>query len=167
GYKRHPGRCVHRRAVLFVKDDLWIVVDRIAGEGTHSARLHWLAGEYPASYDAASGTMALATPAGEFRVTVLDEQAAPLAGDVVTGRASPPRGWLSRHYAEKRPVPSLAVERTGGAPLQLVTLLSGAPAAVEMDESGWRVAAGDARVSFRVVDGRFDAIRVERSAEQG
>jgi hypothetical protein len=28
GYQRHPGRCVHRRSVLFLKDDLWVVVDR-------------------------------------------------------------------------------------------------------------------------------------------
>jgi heparinase II/III-like protein len=167
GYERHPGGCVHRRAVLFVKDDLWIVVDRVAGEGAHAARLHWLGGEHPAAYDAATGTMSLATPAGEFRVTVLDERGAPLAGDVVAGRAAPPRGWISRHYAEKRPAPSLAVERSGAAPLHFLTLLSGAPAAVHMDGSGWRVAAGGARVSFRVVDGRFDAIRVGSAAEQG
>ena len=26
GYRRHPGGCVHRRSVLFLKDDTWVVV---------------------------------------------------------------------------------------------------------------------------------------------
>src|SRR5690606_21437655 len=117
GYARHPGGCVHRRAVLMVKDDLWVVVDRVAGEGEHRARLHWLGGEYPHVYDPAVSALILETPAGPFHVAVYDEAGAPLAGDVARGQEDPPRGWLSRYYAEKVPVPSLAVHREGTAPL--------------------------------------------------
>jgi asparagine synthase (glutamine-hydrolysing) len=161
GYARHPGGCVHRRAVLFVKDDLWVVADRIAGEGAHTARVHWLGGDYPSDFDAATATMSLATPAGPFRVALRDLDGRPIAADVVTGRASPPRGWLSRYYAEKIPVPSLAAERAGACPLGVVSLLSGGPVEVHVSCGEWSVEAADVRVRFRLVDGRFEGVRVD------
>jgi asparagine synthase (glutamine-hydrolysing) len=161
GYARHPGGCVHRRAVLFVKDDLWVVADRIAGEGDHTARVHWLGGEYPSDLDAATATMSLATPAGPFRVALRELDGRPIAADVVTGRASPPRGWLSRYYAEKIPVPSLAAERAGACPLGVVSLLSGGPVEVHVTGGEWSVEAADVRARFRLVDGRFEGVRVD------
>jgi asparagine synthase (glutamine-hydrolysing) len=161
GYARHPGGCVHRRAVLFVKDDLWVVVDRIAGEGAHTATVQWLGGAYPSTFDAATATMALATPAGPFQVSVRDLDGVPVAADVVRGRGRPPRGWLSRYYAEKTPAPSLAAGRTGACPLAFVSLLSGGPAEVHVSGGEWSVEAAGVRACFRLADGRFEAIRVE------
>src|SRR5262249_33285953 len=51
GYRRHDGGCIHRRSVLFLKDDLWVVVDHVRGSGRHSVRLHWLGGDLPFSFD--------------------------------------------------------------------------------------------------------------------
>src|SRR5262245_18449479 len=109
GYRRHPGACVHRRAVLFVKDDLWLVADQLTGTGTHTASLQWLGGEFPFQFAPETCQLVMDTPAGEFVVQVLDDRGRPLAGDVVDGQVDPPRGWLSRYYGEKAPVPSLAV----------------------------------------------------------
>ncbi len=92
GYARLAGRCVHRRAVLFAKDDLVVVIDRISGEGRHSARLHWLTADHPFVYDAATATLTLSTPRGEFSLATFDERGSPAAGDVVRGGESPPRG---------------------------------------------------------------------------
>src|SRR3954454_5277811 len=34
GYTRHRGGCVHGRSILAAGNDLWVVVDRVRGEGT-------------------------------------------------------------------------------------------------------------------------------------
>src|SRR5207249_2722763 len=93
GYRRHPGSCVHTRSVLFLKDDLWVVVDQIAGAGRHGVRLHWLGGDFPHSYDADAGRLTMKTAAGDFGVQVLDAGGDSLRGDVVAGQDLPPRGW--------------------------------------------------------------------------
>lgn len=160
GFRRYAGRCVHRRSVLHAKDDLWVVVDRIAGAGSHAARLHWLAGPYAHRYAAADGRLTLDTPAGPFTVTVLDRGARPLAGEVVAGAEAPPRGWLSRYYAEKDPAPSLAVVLREELPVELVTVLSAGVPRVSLEGRRWQVAGGDAAASFRIDDGRLADIAV-------
>ena len=159
GFRRHPGGCVHRRAVLFAKDDLWVVADRIAGAGRHAARLHWLGGAYPHSYSPASGALALETPAGRLTVTVLALDGRPLAGDVVAGGERPPRGWLSRCYGARIAVPSLVVTRVGAAPLELVSVIAAGFPRIQLDGTGqWRIEAGASRVAFRVREGRFEEV---------
>jgi asparagine synthase (glutamine-hydrolysing) len=171
GYARHPGGCVHRRAVLFVKDDLWVIVDRIAGEGTHRARLHWLCGDYPHRHDPITGAVELETPAGPFWITV--HGASSGAAEVVRGESDPPRGWLSRHYGEKVPVPSFSVSREGALPIVFVTVLSaGRP---EIQAAGDRLAVtcrgrgGERprRVDLRVAEGRICDVRLVDGMDPG
>jgi asparagine synthase (glutamine-hydrolysing) len=163
GYRRHPGRCVHRRAVLFVKDDLWIVLDRIGGDGDHSIRLQWLGGPYPFSYDRSAGKMTLHPPPGDFELSVLDELGAPVSGDVVAGADDPPRGWLSRYYGEKTPAPSLAIERRGAVPFTVVSLLSGGLSEVNVSSGRWCITTGGGtHVRFQVSEGRFEDVEVAR-----
>jgi hypothetical protein len=59
------------------------------------------------------------------------------------------------------PVPSLAVERSGPLPTTFVSLLSGGGAAVKVSDGEWSVGAGGVGARFRVVDGRFEDLRVE------
>lgn len=163
GYARHPGGCVHRRAVLLAGDGLWVVVDRVEGEGEHAAELQWLCGDYPHTFDADSATLALLTPGGDFQVRVLDEAGGPLAADVVAGAESPPRGWLSRYYGEKVPVPSLRVERRGACPVFFVSVLSGGKVDVAVEGERWSVAGPDHRVAFTLAAGELADLRVERA----
>jgi asparagine synthase (glutamine-hydrolysing) len=161
GYLRAPLRSVHRRAVLFVKDDLWIVVDRIIGRSPGSLRLHWLCEAFPYEYDGATNRLTLSTPAGPFSVSVLNESGQPMPGEVVAGRADPPRGWLSRYYAEKTSVPSFSVNLTATAPVTLISILSGTPYDIEMTSGTWVVRQPLSQLSFRLTDGRFTAIRCD------
>lgn len=154
GYERRPGGCVHRRSVVFAKDDLWVVVDHVSGTGRHAARLHWLCGEFPERFDAASAELVLDTPSGPFHVAVKDAYGVPLAADVARGVEDPPRGWLSRYYGEKVPVPSLVAQVVGATPLTFVSVLSGAPAGVSVIEDRWAIAAAGLTLGFRLVDGR-------------
>jgi asparagine synthase (glutamine-hydrolysing) len=151
GYQRHPGKCVHRRSVLFFKDDLWIVVDRIEGNSLHRARLHWLGGDFPyrAEVDG-QASLQLETPDGPFYIAVFDGSCTPLSGDVVAGQSDPPRGWLSRYYGEKVPVPSLLVKAFERLPLTIVSILGAHVPSVSVAGSTWSVTAGDQVVEFEL-----------------
>jgi hypothetical protein len=139
GYARHPGGCVHRRAVCHLDDGTAVILDRISGAGEHTARLHWLGGEYPHTADAARGAMTLHTPSGDYEVAVFDRAGHPLTATVVRGQSDPPRGWLSRSYGVKEPVPSLAVERRATGTVEFVTVLGAGPLAVTVEGDRWTV----------------------------
>jgi|GEM_PF-18276 len=159
GYQRSAG-CIHRRSVLFAGDEVWVVIDRLAGKGSHHVRLHWLGGEYPYEYLARDNRFILSTPAGPFTVYVLDERGKSLSGDVAFGANDPPRGWLSRYYGEKVPVPSWAVERDGALPCCFVSVLSAGEAHVEVNGAQWRIEAGDTSLGFTIEDSRFAQVIV-------
>jgi asparagine synthase (glutamine-hydrolysing) len=158
GYGRHPGGCRHRRSVLFVKDDLWVVIDQVLGTGTHRARLHWLAGEFPFEPDERGGRLDLSTPNGRFGVAVYDGAADPLPVTVVAGQEDPPRGWLSRYYGQKAAVASMATEVAGVCPLVFISVLGADRPNLEVDGSRYRARAGKNEVTFRIADGLFEDI---------
>jgi asparagine synthase (glutamine-hydrolysing) len=160
GYRRHPGGCRHRRSVLFVKDDLWVVVDQIDGTGSHRARLHWLAGEFPFESEEARGRLTLSTARGRFGVAIYDGAALSVAGTIVAGQENPPRGWLSRYYGKKVPVASLAAEVTGACPIVLVSVLGADRPILEVDSWSYRACAGQNAVTFRLNDGLFEDISI-------
>ncbi|MGC3999854.1 MAG: asparagine synthase (glutamine-hydrolyzing) [Anaeromyxobacter sp.] len=163
GYRRHPGQIVHGRSVLHVKDGLWIVADRLTGAGEHHARLHWLGGEHEWAYDHQAACLTLTTPAGPFYISIFDAEGLPLAGSVVAGQSDPPRGWLSRYYGEKRPVPSLAIERHAVVPIVAVSLLSAGRPRVEVAGERWTAKLEDLEVQFTLADGRFKDVRISRA----
>ncbi len=162
GYRREQG-CTHRRAVLFAKDDIWVVADTITGEGAHQIRLHWLGGDYPAAFDQATATLQLTTPAGDFAVSILDEAAVPVTGaDVVSGANDPPRGWQSLHYGHKVAVPSLAATSSGPLPVTFVTVMGPADVHASQTEGNWLVQSGQTGITFRIENGCFARIEATR-----
>jgi hypothetical protein len=160
GYRRQCGDCTHRRAVLYIKDDLWIVLDQLLGTGTHNVRLHWLCGEFPHTFDNESRRLDLHTPAGVFGVQVRSAHGQPLDVDVVAGGLQPPRGWHSRYYGEKIAVPSLAAAARCRLPVTFVSLLSGSGVAISVDGSLWEVKTASAMCRFSIADGSFSNISV-------
>jgi hypothetical protein len=159
GYQRHPGGCVHTRSVVFLKDDLWVVVDHVAGSGSHAMRLHWLAGDFPYAFDAVDSRLTLKTEAGHFVVQVLDAQGRPIAGDVAAGQEQPPRGWLSRYYGEKIAVPSLAAGVDRDVPFTFVSVLSGGRTPdIAVDGAQWSIDMDARRLTFQLADGRVSAL---------
>jgi hypothetical protein len=151
GYQRHPGRCIHMRSVLFLKDDFWVVVDRIQGSGAHRIRLHWLGGDFPyraGHYEQSS--LQLETPDGPFHLAVFNDTGRALSGEIVAGQDDPPRGWLSRYYGEKIPVPSLSTQVSGRLPLTLVSLLGPHVPCVTVSDSSWSVTTGERTFDFEL-----------------
>jgi asparagine synthase (glutamine-hydrolysing) len=152
GFVRHAGKCIHRRSLLFVKDDLWVVVDRVRGSGRHDVRLQWLCGAFPYTRSARDGGVVLSTPVGQFTIGVYDGNARPVAATVVAGQVDPPRGWISRTYGERVPAPSLVVDRVLDAPGTLVSVLGHDVARVEKESGIWTIETGDCSVRFEILD---------------
>jgi asparagine synthase (glutamine-hydrolysing) len=159
GYQRRPGGCVHRRSVLFMKDDLWIVADTILGTGSHAARLHWLGGPYPFSASPEHGSMRLDTPLGPFGVTVFDMDGSPVPVTVVAGQDDPPRGWLSRYYGEKAPVPSMAADVSGSCPITLLSILGPIEPQLGIADDRFEVRTPGAAAAFTMTDGVLTPLR--------
>jgi hypothetical protein len=166
GYVRSE-RCVHRRAVLFLKEDeLWVIVDTISGEGSRRARLHWLGGDYPYEFDRANAQLRLRTPQGPFSIAVLNGTGVPSETvEVVCGADDPPRGWLSRYYGEKTPVPSLAATESSPLPITFVTLACPGNPAAKVSGDEWTVAINDKIHRFRIDAGSFADVTATLVAE--
>jgi asparagine synthase (glutamine-hydrolysing) len=162
GYRR-IGECVHRRSILFAKEEaLWVVLDSITGAGAHEACLHWLAGPYDYEFDEPAARLRLKTPKGPFSLTVLDAEGAPVSTASVTSGAGgkAPRGWLSRYYGEKVPVPSLFASQSKPMPLTFVTLLAGGIPRASLSGDVWSVTSGENVLRFRIEDGSFANVTV-------
>jgi asparagine synthase (glutamine-hydrolysing) len=153
GYSRRGGGVIHQRAVVFVRDDLWVVYDRLQGAGTHRARLHWLGGDFPYQHDIAMGMLKLTTPNGDFSVLTLDEEGRALEGKVVAGHDDPPEGWLSRYYGDKQPVPSLSVAVEKKCPISFVTVLGAGTPRAERLSNRWRFTANNSAIDLVLEDG--------------
>ncbi|MEZ4393393.1 MAG: alginate lyase family protein [Polyangiales bacterium] len=160
GYARHPGGVIHRRSVLRVGDDLWIIADALVGEGRHDARLHWLCGEFET--ELVDGALALRTPAGALGLRVYDGDGSAVEIDVARGVESPPRGWLSRYFGERVPVTSAAVASARAAlPWTRVTVVSASAPEVGVNGEAWTVHTPEAVARFRLRDG---AITLEETS---
>jgi asparagine synthase (glutamine-hydrolysing) len=159
GFERSLPGCVHRRAVLLLKDrECVVVVDTVQGAGEHEVKLQWLAGTAEYAFDPSNCLLRLNTPVGPFFVKVVDGQARPAGADVACGRQSPPRGWLSRYYGEKLAVPSLHAGGRLHLPATLVTVLSPAKPLISTRDGSWLVHVGGQPFAFTLRDGRFDSI---------
>lgn len=75
------------------------------------------------------------------------------------GQNSPPRGWLSRYYGEKMPVPSLNVGGSVQLPFSLVTILSPMLPSVAKTGNSWCARTGNHQPVLDLRDGRFERIQ--------
>lgn len=119
-----PKRAIqvqHERTVVFLRDDYWVVLDRLHGDGEHTFDILWnlkakAAEQLPGSV-AAHGTdpdvpNLLVTPA-----TVSG-----LALEIVTGRADPPLGFSPA--SSRTPIPVLDYRLKAACPATLAWVLT-------------------------------------------
>jgi hypothetical protein len=117
----------HRRRVMFVKPDYWVVVDDVCDNGVKSltpyhridlgfqfaplnvsvVRDRWARAETPAGNTFWIGSFAPATTKPHLRI----------------GELGPIRGWVSSDYGQRTPAPQLVYTFTAALPWRSVTLL--------------------------------------------
>lgn len=121
GYLALPGRCLHRRAILFAKPDYFLVWDEFAGSSEHYFESFFHCGE--ADIDRlADGTLSVRYQDG-YRLLVLPVSNNIIAVDALPVSDSKPAGWYSRAYGEKRPACSLRMHWQGSTPSAVLTVL--------------------------------------------
>ncbi|MEW6085820.1 MAG: alginate lyase family protein [Chloroflexota bacterium] len=99
----------HKRTVMALEDDRWLVVDHLSAKDSHHYALHWLLNDFP--FEHRNNSVLLSLGEMKYKVQV---GAAEGNGEFSLVRADPnsTRGWRSRYYAHKEPALSLALEVT-------------------------------------------------------
>jgi hypothetical protein len=114
----------HRRAVLFIKPDVWVVYDTLTAK---DGKVH--------SYDAmfhfdgkvtADGLRLATKDAGEPNLTILARRDPGLTLKIVEGQEDPVQGWLPRGISGVRPAP-VGIFTAHGATKSMVYVLAPAP----------------------------------------
>jgi hypothetical protein len=117
GYERLAAPVKHQRSILFVKEDYWVIVDRVAADGVHS---------YSLNFQFAPHTM----PSVEVRhgkAVVRDQSDSEPGLDLwvchSAGAWQSKQGQVSKCYGERVAAPLLSFELQAEGDLELVTLL--------------------------------------------
>jgi hypothetical protein len=109
GYKRLADPVSHRRTVLSLGEDRWLVVDHLTGRLNHHYALHWLLADMP--HLEQKNLILLSAGSIKYKVQVgLSEGASTFS--VVRGDTKSTRGWRSHYYGEKEPALSVMLETT-------------------------------------------------------
>jgi hypothetical protein len=124
-YDRAPWHIVHRRTIIGLEPDVWMVIDDIIGAGEHRATLRWHLMDVPFSPDASKPQVTLQTPKGSFNIAVASTTA-PEAHGVARGLLTTERvqGFASPYYSELLPIPTLEVTYRASLPLRIITLMA-------------------------------------------
>jgi hypothetical protein len=97
----------HRRTVMALEGERWLVIDHLVDKRPHHYALHWLLHDFP--FEQGSNSVLLSL--GEMKIKV---QVGVAEGDgnfsIVRADASSTRGWRSRCYAHKEPAISVMLE---------------------------------------------------------
>jgi asparagine synthase (glutamine-hydrolysing) len=103
GYRRLRHPATHRRAVVQLGDEHWLVLDDLTSRSGHDYRLHWLLPDWP--YVQSEATLVLDSPAGPYGVR-FGALGAPGRCSVVRAEPGGTRGWHSPYYLHREPAVS-------------------------------------------------------------
>ncbi len=116
GYTHLPDPVTHKRTVLMLDDDRWLVVDHLNGKQSHHYALHWLFcdGEFGVQQLAAAHKVLLNYSDSELSESRVNIQMGLVegSGNFSAVRADPQstRGWRSKYYGQKEPAISTMLE---------------------------------------------------------
>jgi hypothetical protein len=121
GYLRLAQPVVHRRAVVFLKPDYWLIRDELWGEGEHQIEryFHFAAVEITRQGDGTDIHARL--PLGNLAVIPIEKQG--MVVDSKCGGSDPEDGWLAMSYGRKMPAPVVRCSTKATLPIALNTLL--------------------------------------------
>jgi Heparinase II/III-like protein/Heparinase II/III N-terminus len=136
-YDAQPWHVLHRRAIVGLPDDLWLVIDDLLdGDAplrdpfradVHSATLRWHLPDVPVQLDSVAGTVAVRLPCGEFFVALPGDAATSFKElAIVRGRidAGEVQGFRSPYYGERLANPVVEAKIRADLPQRLVSLFA-------------------------------------------
>ncbi len=123
GYLRIPEGVVHRRRLLHIQSEYWVMVDDFRGSGQHTFDFH---------YHFAPGVEVASLKHDDDEIVARAQHAGLLLGlyasqhlrtELIRGQTAPIGGWASCGYGEKKPSLTLRARLAGPAPAGAITLL--------------------------------------------
>ena len=111
----------HRRRVLFVKPEFWVVIDDLTGTGRHRVELSFQFA--PLAVELTSPDCCRAETERGSVLWIMPTGNTPLANDVRSGELRPIRGWMSNRYGQKQPSPALVCSAHAALPMRAITVL--------------------------------------------
>jgi len=124
GYRRLADPVTHRRCVLFVKPEYWIMIDRLTGRGHHTLEhyfhlMPWAVPQIERDTGAAHVLDERACPV----LTIAPVGAPSLRADCVSGATDPIQGWVSFYSGVKVAAPVVRYAQTTQMPAVFCTVL--------------------------------------------
>lgn len=116
GFARLPAPAIHTRSVFFLKNDYWVVRDRVATESVHSfdIHLHFAPGAAPViSHGASAGVRERMARAAGLEIFTFSKG----------GRWKCEDGWVSRCYGERTAAPVCTFSKVGEGAVEFITFL--------------------------------------------
>ena len=116
GYQRLPDPVMHRRTVLSLAEDRWLVLDDLHASRSHLYKLHWLLcdAKYGVQEIAPRFGLRLKTSDSKSPSSMMLIQVGILEGNgnfsIVRADPNSARGWRSRYYGNKEPAISVCLE---------------------------------------------------------
>jgi asparagine synthase (glutamine-hydrolysing) len=97
----------HKRTVMSLEGDRWLVIDKLKANELHHYALHWLLNDFPFEQQENSVLLSLDEMKYKVQVGVIDGN-----GNFSIVRSDPKstRGWRSRYYGHKEPAISVTLE---------------------------------------------------------
>lgn len=111
GYQRLKDPIIHRRGLVRLGSDHWLVIDSLFGHLDHAYRLHWLLADAPADIDIDNQSISLETESGTYRVATASTDPCSRY-EVVRADKTSARGWRSNYYHSREPALSVSLEST-------------------------------------------------------
>lgn len=123
-YDRGPWNVLHRRTIVSLPTDVWMVVDDLLGVGRHHAAVFWHMPDLPFEFDVRCRSVQLSTSAGAYSVHVTSSSGRLDRFEVVRGcnDAGHVQGFASPQYGIREPIPVVVGESEGLLPRRIVTV---------------------------------------------
>jgi hypothetical protein len=121
GYTRLRGKVIHRRTILDIPQDGWLVIDSLTGQGRHTVEIPWHF--HPQVLTAVSGTYCQAYEESGTGLHLAWSANVPLHAQVYRGQENPPYGWVSFTAGRKEPADVLVLSASLDLPAWIATLL--------------------------------------------
>jgi hypothetical protein len=121
GYMRLPQPVTHRRQIVFVKPDYWVIADQLSGSGAHQTDVFFHFS--PETHLTLQSGRVCGSQADGAGMSLVFEGPPGVEANVIAGSTAPIQGWVSRHSGEKIPAPVLCLSVNAALPLEFVTVV--------------------------------------------
>ena len=162
GYRRLRGGVIHRRAVIGLGGDGWLVVDRLSGKGRHGAELLWHL--HPALSLELCGDEAIARHGHQPALDIRWHADVRLEASIHHGEEDPPLGWVSFDAGVKQAADVLCLSSDFTPPAQILTLLSRAASPSRLERFESRQAGGGTAITCELAGALYTVLLSQRGA---